>query len=34
MDLGQGKLDTPNLTLVAEAVFADNLKFRVTNKSG
>lgn len=31
-NLGQGKLDTPNLTLVAEAVLADNLQFRVTRK--
>lgn len=29
-DLGQGKLDTPHLTLVAQAVLADNLQFRVT----
>jgi hypothetical protein len=29
-NLGQGKLDTPHLTLVAQAVLSDNLKFRVT----
>lgn len=29
-DLGQGELDTPHLTLVAQAVLADNLQFRVT----
>ena len=30
-NLGQGKLDTPHLTLVAQAVLADNLQFRVTS---
>lgn len=29
-DLGQSELDTPHLTLVAQAVLADNLQFRVT----
>lgn len=29
-DLGQSKLDTPDLTLVAQAIFADNLQFRIT----
>lgn len=33
-NLRQGKLDTPHLTLVAEAVLADNLQFRVTSNSG
>lgn len=28
-DLGKGELDTPHLTLVAQAVLADNLQFRV-----
>jgi hypothetical protein len=31
-DLGEGELDTPHLTLVAQAVLADNLEFRVTSK--
>jgi len=31
-DLGKGKLDTPHLTLVAQAELADNLEFRVTRK--
>lgn len=30
-NLGQGELDTPHLTLVAQAVLADNLQFRVTS---
>jgi hypothetical protein len=29
-NLGEGELDTPHLTLVAETVFADNLQFGVT----
>ena len=29
-NLGQSELDTPHLTLVAQAVLADNLQFRVT----
>jgi hypothetical protein len=29
-NLGQGELDTPDLTLVAESIFADELKLRVT----
>lgn len=29
-NLGEGKLDTPHLTLVAQAVLADNLQLRVT----
>lgn len=29
-DLGQSKLDTPDLTLVAQTVLADDLQFRVT----
>jgi hypothetical protein len=29
-NLGQSKLDTPDFTLVAQAVFADNLQFRVS----
>lgn len=29
-NLGQGELDTPHLALVAQAVLADNLQFRVT----
>lgn len=33
-NLGQGELDTPDLTLVAQTVFSDNLQFRVTSKSG
>lgn len=32
-NLRQGKLDTPNLTLVAQAVLADNLQFRVTSSN-
>jgi hypothetical protein len=32
-DLGQSKLDTPHLTLVTQAVLADNLQFRVTRKT-
>jgi hypothetical protein len=28
-NLGEGKLDTPHLTLVAEAVFADDLQFGI-----
>ena len=29
-DLGQGELDTPDLTLVAQTVLADDLQFGVT----
>jgi hypothetical protein len=28
-DLGQGQLHTPHLTLVAQAIFADDLEFGV-----
>jgi hypothetical protein len=31
-NLGQSELDTPNLTLVAQTVLADNLELRVTMK--
>ena len=31
-DLGQSELDTPDLALVAQAVLADNLQFRVTSE--
>ena len=29
-NLGQGELDTPDLTLVAESILADELQLRVT----
>ena len=29
-DFGEGKLDTPDLALVAQAIFADDFEFRVT----
>jgi len=32
-NLGQGKLNTPHLTLVAETIFTDDLQFRVTRYS-
>jgi hypothetical protein len=31
-DLGQGELHTPHLALVAKAVLADSLQFRVTSE--
>lgn len=31
-DLGQGELHTPDFALVAQAVLADGLQFRVTRR--